>query len=74
MHTNLGVLCAILLGVLVVYVPLTQQTVFHSEAAPSISVFRGTILAGALIWGYNEGRKMFTANFPDHAINKYINW
>ena len=70
----MGVLGALLLGMVVVYVPLTQHSVFHSEAAPSLAVLRGTILAGFLIWGYNEGRKMFTHFNPNHPLNAYINW
>jgi sodium/potassium-transporting ATPase subunit alpha len=73
MTTNLGVCIAILLGCMVVYIPVLQKIDGAGDAIPE-TLAVGTTMAFVLIWGWTEGRKWFSRNYPRHWLNGYLQW
>lgn len=61
---NWGVLIALSLGIIVVYVPGFQY-VSDSENPPSMIMLYGALLAGAVIIGLTEMQKLFCRLFPE---------
>jgi magnesium-transporting ATPase (P-type) len=71
--TDVGVLIAVALGCTVVYTPFLQD-IDEAEDPMSIYIFYGTMMAFGGLWGWSEGRKLFSRNYPDHPVNHALQW
>lgn len=73
MYTNFAVLIAVGLGCFVTYTPGLQGIVGSANPS-SLLIFYGALFTTAALWGWSEGRKYFTRNYPSHWLNKYFAW
>jgi sodium/potassium-transporting ATPase subunit alpha len=72
-YTNYGVVCALCLGILVVYCP-GIQIVTGAYNAHSLHILYATLLFGPILLAWCEGRKWFTRTYPEHWVNGYLAW
>jgi magnesium-transporting ATPase (P-type) len=72
-YCNIGVVIAIILGILVVYCPGFTY-ISQSRYPPSLIMFYAALVAIGAILGLTELRKLFTRTYPDAWINKIIAW
>lgn len=70
---NFGIIIALFLGLMVIYCPGIVDIV-EARDPLSLEIFYAALLGAGMMWGYCEGRKWFSRNFPSHWSNKYLAW